>query len=484
MNNPQITKYLALGLAALLAPAMCSCDDHGYYDMRAPGYMTDVKVPNLPEVADMHTYKAPLYWSIYEYMREQGNAGKPADECVFTLDQWIEQLDWMKENLLPYGYDMVCTDGSGHMLALDGSPYMTHHSSLSIKDFVEAAKARGLKVGIYDNPWWIHCDDDVLIPGTNFTVGSLRYDPAIDVVNKPGQKDIWHNIAVPTHPGGREWIDGFFKHYHDLGVSMIRMDFLNWFEDGFSRIEKEWCGPGYGRAVYAQSLAWCAESAKKYGIFLSLVMPNMYNDAELEAKYGNMTRIVGDTWNGGWEFTSSNYRGESWVNWPACRNQFDGFTHWSHIAGKGKVILDGDFTRLNTYANNNEKEFVISIQLMAGGPIAVSDRRSMIASSLSFYQNKEMLALNADRFVGRPLDDKLNTPGSNIWYGQMSDGSYIVGFFNRDDKNRSFELALSTIGLEGTYKVRDLWRHADIGSAQVLSATLPPHACKIMKLTK
>ena len=66
----------------------------------------------------------------------------------------------------------------------------------------------------------------------------------------------------------------------------------------------------------------------------------------------------------------------------------------------------------------------------------------------------------------------------------MSDGSYIVGFFNRDDKNRSFELALSTIGLEGTYKVRDLWRHADIGSAQVLSATLPPHACKIMKLTK
>lgn len=483
MKKNLIYKYTAIALATL-TPLMSACDDHGYYDMKTPENMTGTKLPPLPEVPDMHTYKAPLYWSIYEHMREAGNQGKPADECVYTLEQWIEVLDWMKENLLPYGYDMVCTDGSGTMKALGDSPYMTHQSSLSIKDFVEAAKARGIRVGIYDNPWWIHCADDVLIPGTEYTVGSLKYNPETDVVKMPGQKDIWHNIAVATHPGGREYIDGFFKHYHDLGVSMIRMDFLNWFEDGFSRIEKEWCGPGYGRAVYAQALAWCAESAKKYGIFLSLVMPNMYNNAELESKYGNMTRIVGDTWNGSWEFTSTNYRGQSWVNWPSCRNQFDGFTYWNHITGKGKVIPDGDFTRLNTYADDNEKQFVISLQLMAGGPIAVSDRPSSIGDNLPFYQNREMLALNADRFVGRPLSDKINTPGSNIWHGAMSDGSYIVGLFNREDNARAMSVDLADLGLSGKYKVRDLWRHADEGSTERLSATVPAHGCKIVKLTK
>ena len=30
-------------------------------------------------------------------------------------------------------------------------------------------------------------------------------------------------------------IDGFFKHYHDLGVDFIRMDFLSWYKDGFDR---------------------------------------------------------------------------------------------------------------------------------------------------------------------------------------------------------------------------------------------------------
>ena len=473
-----------IGVAAAMA-LTCSCDDKGYNDMKTPGNMNKQEVPDLPEIPGMHSYKAPLYYSIYEYMREQGLAGKPADECVYTLDQWIEVLDYIKENLLPYGYDMVCTDGSGTFKAENGSPYMTSQSSLSFKEFVKAAKERGIRVGIYDNPWWIHCDDDVLIPGTNYSVGSLRYNPAVDVVNKPGQKDIWHDIAVVTHPGGREWIDGFFKHYHDLGVEMIRMDFLNWFEDGYSRLEKEWCGPGYGRAVYAQALAWCAESAKKYGIFLSLVMPNMYNDAELEAKYGNMTRIVSDAWNGTWEFTSSNYRGNHWPNWPACRNQFDGFTYWNHISGPGRVILDGDFTRLNTYADDNEKETVISLQLMAGGPIAVADRPSVIGDNVKFYQNREMLALNADRFVGRPLSDKLNTPGSNIWQGAMSDGSYIVGLFNRDDEARTVSVDLITLGLTGTFNVRDLWKHADEGVVSAtISANIPAHGCKIVKLTR
>ena len=268
-----------------------------------------------------------------------------------------------------------------------------------------------------------------------------------------------------------------------MGVDMIRMDFLNWYEDGYSRLEQDYCGPGYGRVNYAKALSWCAESAKKYGIFLSLVMPNLYNDAELESKYGNMFRIVSDTWEGTWSFTSGYERGKSWPNWPNCRNQFDGFTYWSHLAGKGKAILDGDFTRLNTYASDAEKEFVISLQLLAGGPIAASDRPTTIGDNLRFYTNIEMLALNTDRFVGHPLDKTLNSQGSNIWHGTMTDGSHIVGFFNREDEPKEFSLHLSELGLSGEYKVRDLWRHANEGMASELHPTVPAHGCKIVKLT-
>ena len=417
-------------------------------------------------------------------MKTGESEGRGLDECVYTLEQWIEVLDWVKKELLPYGYDMVCTDGAGTFRAENGSPYMTHQSSLAFKDLVKAAHERGIRVGIYDNPMWIHCDKDVLIPGTQYTAGSLIYDPnSDDFVEHPGHQDIWHVWGLATHPGAREWIDGFFKYYHEMGVDMIRMDFLNWYEDGYSRLEQDYCGPGYGRVNYAKALSWCAESAKKYGIFLSLVMPNLYNGAELESKYGNMFRIVSDTWEGTWSFTSGYERGKSWPNWPNCRNQFDGFTYWSHLAGKGKAILDGDFTRLNTYASDAEKEFVISLQLLAGGPIAASDRPTTIGDNLRFYTNIEMLALNTDRFVGHPLDKTLNSQGSNIWHGTMTDGSHIVGFFNREDEPKEFSLHLSELGLSGEYKVRDLWRHANEGMASELHPTVPAHGCKIVKLT-
>ena len=478
-------KYITVLVLALCAILLVgACKDNGFNEMKTPSSYDKVSLPPLPQIEDMHSYKAPLYWSIYEYMKTGESEGRGLDECVYTLEQWIEVLDWVKKELLPYGYDMVCTDGAGTFRAENGSPYMTHQSSLAFKDLVKAAHERGIRVGIYDNPMWIHCDKDVLIPGTQYTAGSLIYDPnSDDFVEHPGHQDIWHVWGLATHPGAREWIDGFFKYYHEMGVDMIRMDFLNWYEDGYSRLEQDYCGPGYGRVNYAKALSWCAESAKKYGIFLSLVMPNLYNDAELESKYGNMFRIVSDTWEGTWSFTSGYERGKSWPNWPNCRNQFDGFTYWSHLAGKGKAILDGDFTRLNTYASDAEKEFVISLQLLAGGPIAASDRPTTIGDNLRFYTNIEMLALNPDRFVGHPHDKTLNSQGSNIWHGTMTDGSHIVGFFNREDEPKEFSLHLSELGLSGEYKVRDLWRHANEGMASELHPTVPAHGCKIVKLT-
>ena len=160
-------------------------------------------------------------------------------------------------------------------------------------------------------------------------------------------------------------------------------------------------------------------------------MPHLYNDAEVEARYGNMVRIVADTARGGWWHCSDQDKGKSYTNWPNCMNMFDGFTYWSHISGREKVILDGDFIRLNTFSSDAEKESVVSLQLMAGGPVAVSDQYHNIADNAKFYTNEEMLALNTDRFVGKPLSDKLNDSKNQIWYGQMTNGDYVVGLFNR-----------------------------------------------------
>ncbi len=163
---------------------------------------------------------------------------------------------------------------------------------------------------------------------------------------------------------------------------------------------------------------------------------------------------------------------------------FDGFTYWSHIAGRENVILDGDFIRLNTFSTDDEKQFVVSLQLMAGGPVTVADQYSTIGDNVKFYQNTELLALNTDRFVGKPVSDKLNDPNNQIWYGQMSNGDYIIGLFNRDDSAKGMQVNFSDLGIAGSYNIRDLWKHEDEGSATSLSVTVPAHGCKIVKLSK
>lgn len=465
-------------VAAMGTCCLSACDDDNYKMKYPPRYdLTD-----LPVVEGVHSFKAPLYWSVYEYCWSQERAGVSNENMDITAAEWDKILDWVARDFKPHGYDMVCTDGWIPLLAKDGSPYMTHYGSMAIKDLVAKAKAKGLRVGIYDNPMWLHCPNDTKIPGTDYTTGSLRYN-GVEAVNNPKNDDLWFWWGVSTHPGAREWIDGFFKHYKELGVEYIRMDFLSWYEDGTDR-GMGIVGRGYGRENYARYLAYIAESAKKYGIFTSLVMPHLYNDAEVEKMYGNMVRIVADTGEGKWNHVSANDRGRSYATWPHCNNQFDGFTYWSHLAGRENVILDGDFIRLNTLADANEKQTVISLQLMAGGPVTIADQYSTIGDNTSFYCNDELLALNADRFVGKPLSDVLNSADSNVWYGQMSNGDYVVGLFNRDESSKSFDLPLSRFGIEGSMNARDLWKHADEGSVSAIKATVPAHGCKIIKLTK
>lgn len=52
--------------SALTVLTLASCSDE--IEMRYP---PKYELPELPEVGEIHTYKAPLYWSVYEYCIEQ-----------------------------------------------------------------------------------------------------------------------------------------------------------------------------------------------------------------------------------------------------------------------------------------------------------------------------------------------------------------------------------------------------------------------------
>ena len=463
-----------------------SCEDKG--TGWTPDMIPDDPVIEEPEEeGEYHKYKAPLYWSVYEYCKKQEEAGnKKIDIAKGT---WEDIIDFVAENMKPYGFDMICTDG---FIAMDGTTepdqygYMTRYGDMRLDELVAMCKAKGLKLGVYDNPLWVHGPHETLVKGTNVPLGDLLYKQGEDDVIYPEGTDGFPWL-VASHKGSKEFIDGFFEYFKNMGVDYIRMDFLSWYEDGSDRYVGT-VGRGYGREEYRLALKYICEAANKYGVFTSLVMPHLYEDAEIEKEYGHMVRIVSDTAMGGWEHFSRGSRGTVYDTWPNCMNMFDGFVHWSHISGRGKVIMDGDFTRLNTFNGEGEKQSVISLQLMAGGPIAITDMPgdSFSSNDLKYIQNKEILALNSDGFVGKPLSDTGGSWNSKtqIWWGQMQNGDYVVGLFNREDDKQNRTIEFKEIGIEGEMNVRDLWKQEDEGKASKISIDLEPRSCKIVKLAK
>ena len=118
---------------------------------------------------------APLYWSLYGNLYDQEQARSFPN--IFTPNDWDTAIDYVATNLKPYGYDMLVTDGFASMSGENG--YMTRYShtqkdnnspEVRLSDIVAKLSAKGLKLGVYDSPFWLHYDNgDAVIPGTDLT---------------------------------------------------------------------------------------------------------------------------------------------------------------------------------------------------------------------------------------------------------------------------------------------------------------------------
>jgi hypothetical protein len=425
----------------------------------------------------------PLYWSTYGY-NNLHNAAMPEDI-------WKANVDWVAENFASYGYRMVCTDGW-----CDKTKVVTPHGYIKsfqddwVHDWAWWAKylaSRGLELGVYYNPLW--------------TTRSTVADPSITVVGRPDIKvadivnpgdyqsagsDLWW-VDV-TRDGAEEYVKGYVAYFRDLGATFLRIDFLAWYESGWDQSEGTICA-AHGRENYVQALAWMREAAGP--MQLSLVMPNLFEHGEAERRYGDLVRIDNDASFGTWYVLSEGP--QNWQPiWSQWNNPFLGFTGFSDISGAGQVILDGDPVAISSFGNDGERESAISLFTMAGAALAITDRYDSIGENARFFQNKEVLAVHQAGLVGKPIYHSTHpfsfdatSRDPERWIGQLPDGSWVVGLFNRDNgpapTTKAIDFA-TELGLSAPAPARDLWAHRDLGTMTSWSVALQPHACSLIKV--
>jgi len=429
--------------------------------------------------AQSNPYKAPRYWSPYEYHITKDMAGETSN--YLPEDVLSANIDWLNNNLKSYGYNMVCTDGWGDTSQINENGYRSSHSAHWQHDYAwwsNYLQAKGMTLGMYENPLWIHVDKNDTtkkIVGTNINVSSL--------IN-PDENALWFTWVQVDRPGAEEYVKGYVKYYADMGIKYLRVDFLSWFESGYDR-NIGVVGPERPHEYYVTALRWMREACDENGVYLSLVMPNLFNNADVEKTYGHLIRINDDAREGGWQRFSESERGHHFETWSQYANPFDGFIYWSRVSGRNKVQLDGDFLMMNSYANDTEKRTVISLNALAGGPITISDQYNTIGNDLWLYQNQEIMDLVDDKFVAKPLSNDPTNVGSQTWRGQLQNGDYVIGFFNRESTEQTRSMNFSTqLGIQGEVMVRDLWQHANLGKMSQVSVTVPPHGCVILKLVR
>ncbi len=422
----------------------------------------------------------PLYWSTYEYQYTK--------DAPMSESEWKKNVDWIAEEYKPYGYDMVVTDGwIEPSQNTNENGYIISHNDKWQYDWTywaQYAADKGLKLGVYYNPLWVTrsaaADPSKTVIGTNIRIK--------DIANESDQFNSELYWVDVTKPGAKEYIQGYIQYFKDMGVPYLRIDFLSWYENGIDKGRT--IGVDHGAEQYRTVLRWMDEAAGD-DMQLSLVMPHLFEHGKNELLHGDMIRINEDLARGGWQNLSG--QRQNWIpSWSQWANPFTGFTGFSDIAGRGsKMILDGDFIRMNTFDNDNERETIINLFTMAGSPIAITDQHSTIGSYGKFYQNKNMLALNQQGFVGKPyyynslpFSKDPNARDTERWLGQLPDGSWIVGLFNRSDQTAPRKIDyVQDLGLSGSASTQDLWTNQQLGVISKYSPSIEPHASKVVKIT-
>lgn len=461
-----------------------------------------VTVPSSSASAATNSPSAgPTYWSTYGYNVTYGKA--------MPEDLWKDNIDWLAQNFRDSGYRMATTDGWVGNFPTDSHGYMTSMEGWthSFGYWAKYLAQRNMSLGVYMQPLWILgsvVKQDPVIEGTNgIHVSKILHDCLW------GDSDggcYIYEVDINA-PGAEQWVKGYIRHFIGYDVKMLTTDFDNSIESL------------QGSAAYAEALRWIKEAAGSK-MLIKQDINYCFNSCSAEAPNVDVLRITDDVGTEGWGWKAlatnqavtdcqnvptypagppapapgdSNY----WL-WYRWGNAWDGLSCDAAQAAKENYVMDPDFIDMNTFASNAERQTAMSLYLMAGASIGMTDycnndttdtfatqtcTRLTSSSLLNVYTNPAANALNRGGFRGHPLNGD-----DQRWVGQVSiDGKryWVVGLFNRTDTQQTRSIDMDhDLGLTNQVKLKDLWTGTTYHATGGYQVSLAPHASQLLILNR
>lgn len=266
--------------------------------------------------------------------------------------------------------------------------------------------------------------------------------------------------------------------YAEWGVDYIKCDYCNAPEDIWSAMER------YGkfieevRRVNPETVFALCEWGQR--------SPWLWGK-EIGANLWRTTWDLRDTWEHG-KYSSGHNGIMEALDRQVGLEKYAGPGHWNDpdilmVGLNGK----GNSASANGAAGCSVVEYEAHMGLWAllSAPLLMCcDVRALDDESKRILMNGEILAINQD-----PLGKQASRIGKEgvceIWAKELKDGSFAIGFLNRDDeKAREITLDLDELKMESA-NARDLWQKKDLGLfRKQISITAEPHQCRVIRMVK
>jgi alpha-galactosidase len=338
----------------------------------------------------------------------------------------------------------------------------------TIREMADALVSTGMRDAGY-----VYLNIDDCWQGERDSEGNIQSDPKrfpdmkglADYVHSKGLK-----IGIYSSPGPKTCAGYEGSYGHE------EQDARRYAAWGMDYLKYDWCSagklysPDQMRAVF-QKMGAALQATRR---------PIVYSICQ----YG-----LADVWTWGTKAGGNLWRttGDIGANWDSVSEIGFKQVQYSRFAGPGGwndpdmlEVGNGNFTM-------DEARAHMSMWAMLAAPLlAGNDLRSMSRETRDVLLNAEVIAVNQDR-LGRQAVKAMEMGSTTLWTKPMSDGSTVIGVYNRDGATADVRFEWDQVGFKrAPRRVRDLWRASDLprDSARNASFTIGGHGVMLLRVWK
>ena len=377
-------------------------------------------------------------------------------------------------------------------------------SSLDREKVIASAEAM-VKTGLNNHGWtYINIDDtwqgvrggklNALQPNEKFPDIKGMVETIHSLGLKAGLYSTPYISTYASHVGGSsDYLNGGETHelikpdkqpYMRIGKYRFEEnDALQMAEWGFDFLKYDW-------RIDVNSTERMSEALRKSGrdVVFSISNSAPFKNVEDWVRLTNMWRTgpdIRDSWNCLYLLAFENDR---WA-------PFAGPGHWNDpdMMVLGNVSMGP--TKIHpTRLTPDEQYSHVSIFSLLAAPLLIGCPIEQLDEfTLNLLSNDEVIEVNQDP-LGKPARLVSDENGIQIWVKPMEDGSFAVGLFNVDNFGKTpetyfrwdnetakpFVFDFAKAGLNGKWKLRDVWRQSDLGEFNGLFQTEIRHHGVVM----